>query len=539
MVAIIQTRTDTLGLTDSILPGPIQYVGASAFNFHNDTPDRIAGAVAMGLNCIRLVDFLTINSTKVAIADNGLTIAALVSNGLLHVGATFGPTAGSIAVQASGGIAVLSYSGKTGGFQITGLVAGSGAWTVATNNLVLEPDGSRTDNEIRWAAVDNAIAQAAAVGLRVVLDLTTYRNWLAKLGTNPYLADWSTFLAYVGARVNTSSGIRYSADPTILYVALAGEPQPGGQADGNGNTLPITSAQMVSFFGTVAGLAAAAFPKVGISSGGLLHYRAGSVGDTSWVDWQGIFGAVKTATDAVDGAPAVTRARAALHVYSGVDFGNGVGSGDEAQVATIASYTTAHAIPLFIEETGLDQNQGQGVWVANDALRAQRFRNVLALGYVNGVAGILFWNDGTELYFASGDVNGSSPVTLVAGAIPAWNPVSTYGTMDAVVGGANGSQSGNWYSLISGNTSTPNDANSTSWGKLKTSTLDVNSHTPLTFAAVRAFAAAVLQAGRSTFSRVVGQNPSRVSVLTGENDYIDENGVPYWDENHVPYAIGF
>ena len=47
------------------------------------------------------------------------------------------------------------------------------------------------------------IATSAEAGLRVLLDLSPYRNLLTADGLNPYVVDWTAYLTTAAARVNT------------------------------------------------------------------------------------------------------------------------------------------------------------------------------------------------------------------------------------------------------------------------------------------------------------------------------------------------
>ena len=106
-----------------------------------------------------------------------------------------------------------------------------------------------------WQRVDRLLARARGAGLRVVLDLSAFRNhlvnrdirahgWEADCQPNadrspvdyaaidPYRAglagEWEAFLDFVVNRVNTVNGVRYKNDATIAVISIAGEPQPPG-----------------------------------------------------------------------------------------------------------------------------------------------------------------------------------------------------------------------------------------------------------------------------------------------------------------------
>lgn len=107
--------------------------------------------------------------------------------------------------------------------------------------------GSADRDPTRWALVDANIAALAAAGLKVVLDLSCYRNLLLARGLNPYTQDWSGFLSFVLQRVNTVSGLEYRNDPAISYVEFAGEPS----APNGGDPLRPTPVELTAFYDTV------------------------------------------------------------------------------------------------------------------------------------------------------------------------------------------------------------------------------------------------------------------------------------------------
>lgn len=216
----------------------------------------------------------------------------------------------------------------------------------------LDESGSDPYDAWRWSRVDTLIAAAKARGLRVILDLSTYRNQRRNQGLDPY-GDWSAFLSFVGDR--------YRAETAIAYYALAGEPEVS------------EASELVAFYGRATTQLHAADADTPVSSGGLLQY-----GWNSGIDWQAIFRAVDV--------PAV-------HVYS---------TKDEAAVQTLASYAQSLGKPFVIEEFGFNQLEG-------DAQRAADFDRVYALASsVN--AGVAFWNLGPQIG-DSYDVNTQTPLT--------------------------------------------------------------------------------------------------------------------------------
>ena len=100
-------------------------------------------------------------------------------------------------------------------------------------------------NEWHWARVDRVLAEAASARIKVIFDLSTFRNMLANAGRNPYTHDWNDFLRFAATRRNTVTGVRYADDPTIALVSIAGEVEP---INTSSNTLGVTSDQVTTFF---------------------------------------------------------------------------------------------------------------------------------------------------------------------------------------------------------------------------------------------------------------------------------------------------
>ena len=83
----------------------------------------------------------------------------------------------------------------------------------------------------------------------MILDLSTYRNRLLNGGkVNPYgriqYPRSDKFIAWVLNRRNSVSGATYANDPTIAYVAIAGEPA----APRGGDALRPTTAELTAFY---------------------------------------------------------------------------------------------------------------------------------------------------------------------------------------------------------------------------------------------------------------------------------------------------
>jgi hypothetical protein len=224
-----------------------------------------------------------------------------------------------------------------------------------------------------WSRLDRFIAAARAGGLRVILDLSTFRNLLRFNGIEPYAYDWGPFLNYAAARVNTVTGVRYADDWTIAMYALAGEAEPI-----NGNSDPLkasSSAELTDFYKRSYAELRAADPNHLIESGGLLQY-----GWNSGVDWRTIFAAMDMCS---------------IHVYSDRDI---------ATVPAIAAYCAGIGKPWITEEFSYPQSDG-------DTARANEFQQIYNMNAANHSAGVSFWNLGLEIKPESRDVNISTPLT--------------------------------------------------------------------------------------------------------------------------------
>ena len=231
-------------------------------------------------------------------------------------------------------------------------------------------------DEKRWRRVDAVLAAAAAANLHIVLDLATYRNLLLKSGRNPYRTDWTRFLTYVAHRQNTITGVVYGQDPTIAFVSFAGEVAPPNGSDPH----RPTSADLLSFYRSVLYRWGVLAPGQLRTAGGLLQLNW-----DSGVPWRQIF--------ALPGNDL-----AAIHVYGGGDL--------RVTVPEVADWSRATGTPWLIEEFGFDAKIG-------DRERAAGFRSVITSARAAAVAGVGFWNLGTQTSHTY-DVGPQFPVVFAA-----------------------------------------------------------------------------------------------------------------------------
>ena len=257
----------------------------------------------------------------------------------------------------------------------TGQARSAGLNTIRIVNFLEERGAPATAayDEWYWARLDRLIADASANGLKVILDLSTYRNMLVNAGVNPYTHDWSAFVAFAANRRNSVTGMRYGDDPTIALVAIAGEIEPINTPD---NRLGITTAQVTEFFVRTFAQWRSVDSVHPVTSGGLLHY-----GWNSGIDWRAIFAAADACS---------------IHNYS---------PGDVAATPTVAAHCASLNKPWITEEFGWDTSLG-------DASRAASFQSIYDLNRAYGSAGVAFWNLGQQVQMPTYDVNETTPLTL-------------------------------------------------------------------------------------------------------------------------------
>jgi hypothetical protein len=233
----------------------------------------------------------------------------------------------------------------------------------------------------RWRAADRLVAAAAAARLRVLLDLSDFRNLLWDRCVDPYTYDWGPFLGFVAARRNTVTGALYGSDPAIALVSLAGEPLPAGShtfatAAGAPCTITYSAADLTGFYARTLGQWKALSGLL-VHSGGLGDLAAGAP-----IDWRAIFSlpqndvcAVKTYGRMID------------------------------MIGTVAGLCRSLGKPWIDEEFGWQQSMG-------DAARATELSRTNGLLRASGAAGQLFWNLGYQVKPTSYDVGPPTPLAF-------------------------------------------------------------------------------------------------------------------------------
>ncbi|MHA6629348.1 hypothetical protein ACU61A_28260 [Pseudonocardia sichuanensis] len=225
-------------------------------------------------------------------------------------------------------------------------------------------------DEASWRDVDERIAAARRYGLKVLVDLSTYRNLLARAGSDPYGEDWGPFLRFVLDRQNTVTGVRYAEDPTIAMFSLAGEVEP----EAGGTTV-------TEFFRRTLRQAEDIDPHHLWSTGGLLHLDR-----DSGIEWPTIMAMPENDV-------------CSIHNYSEPDT--------VVTTPQIARFCGVLGKPWITEEFGFPQSVG-------DEERARRFHAMFDLQRLHRAAGVGFWNLGAEREPSSHDVNEQTPAVWQA-----------------------------------------------------------------------------------------------------------------------------
>ncbi len=235
--------------------------------------------------------------------------------------------------------------------------------TVRVVNFLDSPDVGNVYDGTVYANLNTLMSDAQADNLHVILDLSTFRNWLEDHGQNGYDPNlWQAFISYIIPH--------FAQNPALLMWSIAGEIDPG-KLDGNSND------QLVNFYDKVSTQIASLDPAHSISAGGMLHFNDGTGLPLAQI-WK---------------LPHINVI--AVHDYSAADT-NGLGY--------VAGQAKQDGKPWLVEEFGLPQSDG-------DNQRAQGFITIYNAVLSNGGVGALFWNLGTEVTPNSFDVNPRTPQT--------------------------------------------------------------------------------------------------------------------------------
>jgi mannan endo-1,4-beta-mannosidase len=268
------------------------------------------------------------------------------------------------------------YSGFDDPVGRTKLAQEAGLNVLRLVNFIDPPEeGADAFSETQWARLDRMISVSESAGLKVILDLSDYRNLLVGASINPYTTDWEPFLRFVANRRNTVTGVLYRDEPTIALISFAGEVEPINSPK---NSLGVTTEQVTSFFRRTFAEWKNLDQKHLTSAGGLaqLDWPSG-------IDWQTIM--------TLPGSDVCT-----ITIY-----GDSTAQYVPQQVSSLCHQANR---PWVTEEFGARIAMG-------DARRSDWFQRVFGIQNQYGSAGEVFWNLGPQTMWPSFDVSPAEPVT--------------------------------------------------------------------------------------------------------------------------------
>ncbi len=331
-------NTDTLGLSDNECTTP-GYYSMMLYPVATplNTPFNITGVNLGG-------PYLGAIGTKLAI--NGTPLSDIMTGASI-----FPSTEGN------------SGAWLTSGYQTT-LAAIPGEFTAGnltvirlTNQFDTLPVWSMFDNTQLWQNMDYIIQQAYLNGQWVIIDFTTWNDILVLNGQNP----WDQTL---WAPMYAAAALHYRHVPNVAWYNLQNEPPtPNTQAAVN---------VLVNFYTAAANTIKANDPHHLICTAGLIGTNGGL---TNW--WQQVMA-----------IPQITVA--AFEVYD---------TNDEAQFPLITAYVATLKKPLVINETGMQQYNGDAVYNSAGGgfrgvylSRHDWYTQTLTWARQQGVQAVLLWN---------------------------------------------------------------------------------------------------------------------------------------------------
>jgi hypothetical protein len=221
------------------------------------------------------------------------------------------------------------------------------------------------DSSVIWKNMDYFIQEAEKRHIWVILDLSTYRQWMrlheVRAVFNP--ENWRQFVRFVTKR--------YKDNLNISYISITGE-IPAASDDG------ASSTDYVDFYNSVLEMI-----HIGddgnhlLSIGGLLYLNF-----DSGIPWQALYSLPYN--DIV-----------AIHLYSDEDR--------DISLPVVSQFARVIEKPFLVEEFGFKQE-------LTDEMRAIAFAKTYTLAQSSDSAGALFWNLGPENAETSHDVNPDQPL---------------------------------------------------------------------------------------------------------------------------------
>jgi hypothetical protein len=222
-----------------------------------------------------------------------------------------------------------------------------------------------------WQNVDYFLKATHAAGMDVIVNIDPFRKWLIRNNQNPYNPDlWTEYLPFIGEKL--------APWRNILYVPVAGEVPPPE----SNNSWKATARGYVAFYRVVLDRLRRVEPNHLHVVGGLSFLNRPQYG----IPWEELF--------SLPGNDLV-----ALHVYSEGDL--------MVSLPMLADWARKNSKPLILEEFGAKQSEG-------DDKRAGYFDRVFRAAQDANVAGLGFWNLGSESAPASYQVGEQTPQTWAA-----------------------------------------------------------------------------------------------------------------------------
>lgn len=277
-------------------------------------------------------------------------------------------------------------------------------------------------DETLWTQIDFMLYQAEKYGLKVILDLSTFRSFFFRHGIDPYAEStyplWEEAVEFVTNRKNTFTGELYKDAPTIFCYAIMGEPVVYSTEDvfdvenefASRSPLVVSNAIL-----HVAEQLEIHSPDTLVQSGGLLHFpRSEDLKIDGAYYWDYLL-----ASEYIDFA--------SVHIYpdQGSLFnadGNLIeeNTGEWLHLAEYVQSAKAVNKPLLVEEFGYNRNLDN----ASDDACAAYYRYAFETMTEAGVQNTVFWNWG---YSGAFDLSYHQPdtVSVISEYIAKWNVTPT------------------------------------------------------------------------------------------------------------------
>lgn len=235
--------------------------------------------------------------------------------------------------------------------------------TVRLTNFLRNEAGQDPYQETFWVGLDSMLDALKNINVKAILTFSDYSGILIGNGTNPFTANWTTFIAFASSRVNTVNGRVYSGDDTIWSVALRGEAY-------TTNFSGLTTTEITTFYQNMIPVVKTNFPNHLISAGGFNHVPNSNQNP----DYQTIW-----ALASVD--------YCSIHPYQASNKNPVLSDSD---ITSLTNTAISVGKPILLEEIGFLQSIG-------DKERANMLRVLHNKFVAAGGIGLIIWNIGTPL----------------------------------------------------------------------------------------------------------------------------------------------